>query len=93
VNLNNVFVLRMVHAALVLWALDIIILGTPRGDLIDVSSSSYNLSIFSSKAGSHNDGGIGATRRESSSVSIGDLWPEVDSLCGAEREETFASAV
>jgi hypothetical protein len=33
-------------------ASDIVILGTPRGDLIDVSLSSYDLSLFSSKAGS-----------------------------------------
>jgi hypothetical protein len=42
-------------------ALDIVILDTPRGDLIDVSSSSYNLSIFSSKAVSRNDGVQGRT--------------------------------
>jgi hypothetical protein len=45
----------------------------PRGDFIEISSSSYNVSLFSSKAGFHHDGGADAAPRESSSVSIGDL--------------------
>jgi hypothetical protein len=71
--------------------LDIIILDTPRGDLIDVSSSSYNLSIFSLKAGSHNDEGAGVAPRESSSVSIGDLWLEIDSLGETDHKGTSAA--
>jgi hypothetical protein len=67
-------------------ASNIIILDTPRGDFIEVSSSSYNLSLFSSKTGSHHDGGAGATPRESLSVSIGDLWPEIDSSHRADHE-------
>jgi hypothetical protein len=52
---------------------DIIILDTPRGDLNEISSSSYDLSFFSSKAGSHLDEGAGATPGGSSSVSVGEL--------------------
>jgi hypothetical protein len=33
---------------------------------IEISSSSYNLSLFPSKAGSDRDGGVGAAPRESS---------------------------
>jgi hypothetical protein len=40
--------------------LDIIILDTSRGDVIEILSSSCDLSIFSSKAGSHCDVGMGA---------------------------------
>jgi hypothetical protein len=40
-------------------ASNIIILDTPRGDLIEVLSSSYDLSLFSLKAGSHPDEGTG----------------------------------
>jgi hypothetical protein len=41
------------------WASDVIVLDTPRGYLIEVSSSSYGLSFFSLKAGSHHDEGAG----------------------------------
>jgi hypothetical protein len=54
--------------------------GHPLGDVVEVSSSSYNLSIFSLKASSQRDEGAGAAPRKSSSVSIGDLSPEIDSL-------------
>jgi hypothetical protein len=89
-NLNCVFDLRLCCSGPV-WGSYIIILDTPPGDLIEVSSSSYNLSIFSLKAGSHNDGGVGAALRESSSVIIRDLWPEIDSLGEAEHEGTSAA--
>jgi hypothetical protein len=69
-----------------------IILDTPCGDLIEISSSSCNLSLFSLKVGSHHDGGAGAMLRESSSVSIGDVWSEVDSVRGVDHEDTFATA-
>jgi hypothetical protein len=36
---------------------DIVILDTPRGDLVEVASSSYDLSPFSSKVGSPPDVG------------------------------------
>jgi hypothetical protein len=39
------------------WTSDIIILDTPRGDLNEISSSSYGLLLFSSKADSHPDEG------------------------------------
>jgi hypothetical protein len=39
------------------WDSDVIVLDTPRGDLIEISSSSYELSIFSLRAGSHHDEG------------------------------------
>jgi hypothetical protein len=67
------------------------ILDIPRGDLIE-SPSSYGLSIFSSKDVSHHDEGTGAAHEESSSVSIGDLWPKIDNLDEAGHEGTFAAA-
>jgi hypothetical protein len=39
--------------------LDVIILDNPHGDVIEISSSSCNLSIFSSKADSHHDEDMG----------------------------------
>jgi hypothetical protein len=63
-----------------------------RVEFIQILSSSYNLSVFSSKDGSYHDGGSVAALRESSSMSIGDLWPEVDSSCRANREGTFMTA-
>jgi hypothetical protein len=42
-------------------ASNIVILDTLRRDLIEVSSSSYDLSLFSSKAGSLHDEGMRAT--------------------------------
>jgi hypothetical protein len=74
-------------------ASDIVILDTPHGEFIEVSSSSYNLSLFSSKAGSHHEGGVVVVLRESSSVSVGDLWPEIDSLCEADCEGAFMAAM
>jgi hypothetical protein len=58
-------------------------LDTPHGDLIEASSSlssSYNLSLFSSKAGSGHIAGEGAAPKESSSGIISDLWPEIGSV-------------
>jgi hypothetical protein len=42
------------------WASDVVILDTPRGDLVEISSSSYGLSLFSSKTGSRHDEGARA---------------------------------
>jgi hypothetical protein len=56
------------------------VLDTPQGDLVEISSSSYGLSLFSSKDGSHHDEGAGAAPRGSSSVSIGELWLDIDRL-------------
>jgi hypothetical protein len=56
------------------------ILDTPHDDCVEISSSSYGLSLFLSKTGSHHDEGVGATPGESPSVSIGELWPGIDRL-------------
>jgi hypothetical protein len=42
------------------WDSDVTVLDTPQGDVIEISSSSYGLSLFSLKAGSHRDEGVGA---------------------------------
>jgi hypothetical protein len=44
-------------------ASDVVIFDTPRGDLVEISSSSYGLSLFSLKASSRQDGGVGAVPR------------------------------
>jgi hypothetical protein len=72
--------------------LNVIILNTPHGYLIKISSSSYELSIFSLKTGSHHDEGTGAVRGESSSVSIGGLWREINNLDEASCEGTSSTA-
>jgi hypothetical protein len=59
-------------------ASDIVILDTPRGDLVELSSSSYSLSLYSSKVGSRHNANVGATPGGSSSISIGELWPNID---------------
>jgi hypothetical protein len=73
-------------------ASDVIILDTPHGDFIEISSSSYDLSLFSSMAGSDHDKGVVAALRKSSSVSIGDLWPKIDSSCGTDLDGAFTTA-
>jgi hypothetical protein len=65
-----------------------VVLDTPRGDLVEISSSSYGLSLFSSKVGSHHNEGAGATLGGSTSVSIGELWPDIDRLNEASHEGT-----
>jgi hypothetical protein len=59
-----------------------VILYTTGGDLIEALSSSFDLSLFSLKAGSHHDKNAGATTggRGASSVSIGELWPGMYSV-------------
>jgi hypothetical protein len=59
---------------------NIVILVTPQGDLIEVSSSSYCLSLLSSKAGSSLGEGAGGAPRGLPSVSIGELWLGIDQL-------------
>jgi hypothetical protein len=61
-------------------ASDIIILDIPWHDVTEVSLSSYSLSLFSLKASSHPKDNAGATRGESSSVSVGELWSGIDLL-------------
>jgi hypothetical protein len=60
----------------------------PRGEVIEIPSNSYDLSIFSSKVGSHRDEGMGVVPGGSSSVSIEELWPDIDKLDGATKEGT-----
>jgi hypothetical protein len=73
-------------------ALDIVILNTPRGGLIKILWSSYGLSIFSSKAGSRHAEGTRAVPGGSSSVCIGELWPDIDKLDKAGPEGTSVIA-
>jgi hypothetical protein len=73
-------------------ALDVIILDNPHGYLVEISSCFYYLSNFSSKADSHHDGGAGPTQGKTSSVSIEDLWPKIDSLRKAGHEGIFTTA-
>jgi hypothetical protein len=54
-------------------ASDINLLNALHGDAIEISSSSYELPLFSLKDGSGHGAGEGTTPGESSSVSIGDL--------------------
>jgi hypothetical protein len=54
-------------------ASDIVILDIPRGDLVEISSSSYGLSSFSLNAGSRRAEGARAVPGRSSSVNIGEL--------------------
>jgi hypothetical protein len=57
--------------------LEVIDLGTPSAGVIEISSS-CDLSIFPSKADPHHaEGGAGAPEG-SSSMSIGELWPDID---------------
>jgi hypothetical protein len=69
--------------------------GYPSGDLVEISLSSYGLLMFlrglslamMRARGSHLGGGGG-----SSSISIGDLWPDIDKLDEAGHEGTSAIA-
>jgi hypothetical protein len=69
------------------------VLDTPRCDLIEVSSCSYGLSLFSLRAGSHHDEGVEATPEVSSSISMGELWRGFDRLDETGPEVTFALAL
>jgi hypothetical protein len=69
-------------------ASDIIAFGVPQHDVIEVSSSSYGLSLFSSKAGSPPEENAGLL-----TMSVGELWPEIDLLDEfAHRGTSAASA-
>jgi hypothetical protein len=78
VNLNGVFNLRRLHTGSGLQDSDVIISDAPRGNFTEISSSSYELSLFSWKAGSGRVAGVGTVPEGSSSWSIGDLWLEID---------------
>jgi hypothetical protein len=71
-------------------ALDIIVLGIPQRDATELSSSSYGLSLFSSKDGSPPEENAVGTLGESSSVSVGELWLEIDLLDEVVRGGTSA---
>jgi hypothetical protein len=60
------------------WDLDVICLDTPSGE-VEVSSS-YDLSIFSPKTDAQFSEGGGNAPERSSSVSIGELWDEMDMM-------------
>jgi hypothetical protein len=60
------------------WRLDIIYVDTPSGEAAE-NSSSYNLSIFSSGANSEGAKVIAITSGNSS-LSIGELWSDIDKL-------------
>jgi hypothetical protein len=76
VNLNNMFDLRRVCAALILCGLWVLSFWTP---LVVILSKFHLVHIiyhfFSSKAGSSRIAGEGVALEKSSSKSIGDLWP------------------
>jgi hypothetical protein len=65
--------------------------GHPRGDLNDLSSSSYGLSLFSWKAGSHPGEGAGAAPDGSSSMGVGELWPGIDQLDDVGHENALVA--
>jgi hypothetical protein len=66
-------------------ASDVIVLGISRHDVIEVLLSSYGLSLFSLKVGSHPEENI-----VSLSVSVGEVWSEIDLLDDVSCGVTFA---
>jgi hypothetical protein len=66
--------------------MDIIYVDTPSGEAVE-KSSSYKLSIFSSGADSEGAEVITAMR-EDSSPSVGELWPNIDTLDNPSHEDT-----
>jgi uncharacterized RmlC-like cupin family protein len=60
--------------------LGIIILDTPQLGVTEVLSSSYGLSLFSSKVGSHLEENAVVVPGELLSVSVGVLWLGIDLL-------------
>jgi hypothetical protein len=63
----------------------------PHG-VIKISSSSYELSVFSLKVGSSHGMGVGVALGELSSVTIGDLWLQINSSRGTGDDGTFMTA-
>jgi hypothetical protein len=68
--------------------LDVIDLDTPSAGVIEISSS-CDFSIFPSKADPHRAEGGGGAPEESSSMSLEDLWPDIDKLDEINHEATF----
>jgi hypothetical protein len=66
----------------------IIYLDTPNGKAVKISSS-YDLFVFSPGASSPRAEGVGATPAELS-LSIGELWPDIDKLDEINHEDTSA---
>jgi hypothetical protein len=66
--------------------MDIIYVDTLSGEVVE-KSSSYNLSIFSSRGNPEGDKVIAP--RENYSPSIRELWPDIDKLDDLSREDTF----
>jgi hypothetical protein len=60
---------------------------------MEISSSSYGLSLFSLEAGSRQDGGTGAVPGVSSSISMGELWCSFDRLDETSLEVVSAFAL
>jgi hypothetical protein len=59
--------------------LDVICLNTPSGEVVEVSSS-YDMSIFSSKTDAPFTEGGGNAPEGPSSVSVGEFWAEMDMM-------------
>jgi hypothetical protein len=72
--------------------LDIIVMDTPSCEVIEISSSSCILSIFSSKASSQHDEGTGAALRGPRNASIGELSLDIDKLDEIGLEGTSAGS-
>jgi hypothetical protein len=71
--------LQVPHGSRPVQDLDVIYVDTPSGKVIEVSSS-CDLSIFSSGADPQLAEGVEVTPEGSSSMSIGELWPDIDKL-------------
>jgi hypothetical protein len=61
----------------------------PSGEVVEVSSS-CDLSIFSSGADPQRDEGVGVTHEGLSSMSIRELWPDIDKLDEIDGGDTSA---
>jgi hypothetical protein len=70
-------------------ASDIFIFDITRCDVTHVSSSSYDLSLFCLKAGSHPEENVVAAPGELLSVSAGELWPGIHPLDEAGLDGTI----
>jgi hypothetical protein len=71
--------MQVLHQSGPTWDLDVICLDAPSGEVVEVSSS-YDLSIFSPKTDAQSAEGGGNAPEGSSSVSIGELWAEMDMM-------------
>jgi hypothetical protein len=78
--------LQVPHESRPAQGLDIICVDTPIGEVVE-KSSSYDLSIFSSGADSQGVE-IATVASRGSSLSIGELWPDIDKLDKIRCEDT-----